>query len=269
MSQLAMQQRALVNALFAADDGATEKIASYLMDTWGRGLKTYKANAQALAQRALGAAYPVVASLLGDESFAALASALWHAHPPVRGDMAQWGDALAGYVQDSRQLADEPYLADVARVEWAMHCCETLADRTPDPATFQYLMTADPDDLGLVLAPGSQASCRQWPVASIVTAHLDGGPTLEVAGRRLGDRIAEDAIVWRMGHQPRVREALPGEAAFIGALLEGCPLGAALLKTDALDFNAWLPMAAQTGLLLAVQPAGPTQPHTLTESPPT
>ena len=76
MSLLAMQQRALVSALFAADDGATENVANYLMDTWGRGLKAYKANAQALAQRALGAAYPVVARLLGDESFAALASAL-------------------------------------------------------------------------------------------------------------------------------------------------------------------------------------------------
>ena len=80
MSTLATQQQALLEALLAwpADD-AMQKIAAHAIDPRARGLKAYQANGHALAERALQAAYPVVAQLLGDESFADLARALWHA----------------------------------------------------------------------------------------------------------------------------------------------------------------------------------------------
>lgn len=254
MNTLAMQQQALVDALFIrlAED-ASKNIANYAIDTRDRGLKAYKANGHALAGRALQAAYPVLAQLLGDESFAALARAFWHASPPIKGDITQWGDTLADFVRASEQLADEPYLRDVARVEWAMHASAGCADRDADPATFQWLMTGDPERLQLVLAPGCQVVCSRWPVASIMTAHLEGTPAFDEVSRRLHDSIAEDAVVWRMGHQPRVREAVAGEAALLAALLAGGSLDAALLLAEGLDFNAWLPMAVQTGLLLGVQ----------------
>ncbi len=257
MKSLASQQQALVDAIFDLRSGvAIKNIANYLIDTRGIRLKTYQSNAQALAQRALGAAYPVTTALLGHESFEALAHAYWHAHPPVKGDIVQWGETLPDFVRASDQLANEPYLSDVVHVEWAMHVSAALADKTADPTTFQWLMTGDPADLWLVLTPGSGAVRSQWPVASIMTAHLDGAPALADVGRKFGDGVAEDAIVWRMGHQPRVREALKGEADFLTAVLGGCSLGVALLQADELDFNAWLPMAVQTGLLLAVQATG-------------
>ena len=65
--------------------------------------------------------------------------------------------------------------------------------------------------------------------------------------------VAEAALVWRAGLRPRVREALVGEAAWINAHLGGCSLGAALDAAPALDFNAWLPLAVQTGLLLGAR----------------
>ena len=63
-------------------------------------------------------------------------------------------------------------------------------------------------------------------------------------------------VVWRQGHQPRVREASPGEAELLTGLLSGKTLDAVLQDAPALDFNAWLPMAVQTGLLLGARPAG-------------
>ena len=121
MSPLALQQQALLQALFGAPQDASKLIAPHAHGAWARGLKAYQGNGQALARRSLQAAYPVLARLLGEQSFEALACALWHARPPARGDLALWGEALPAFVAASAQLADEPYLADVARVEWALY----------------------------------------------------------------------------------------------------------------------------------------------------
>ena len=257
MSTLAAQQQALLDALLAWPAGdATKKIADYAMDTRARGLKVYQANGHALAERALLAVYPVVAQLLGDESFADLARALWHARPPVRGDIACWGDTLAAFIQTSAQLQDEPYLPDVARAEWALHQCLGAPDLLADLATLALLTTHDPSQLHLVLAPGCAVLRSAWPIASILNAHLQASPSLQEAGAHLRAGVAQDAVVWRAGLRPRVRLVLAGEADSLEVLLGGGSLTQALEAQDgatALDFGQWLPMAVQSGLVLAVQ----------------
>jgi len=255
MSKLARQQQALLAALFAwPPQEAETAIADYVGYPWTRGLLAYQANGHALAVRALGAAYPVLGQLLGEDGFAALARAFWHAQPPVKGDVARWGETLPGFLANSPQLQEEPYLPDVARVEWALHCCASAADAQADAASFQLLMQRDPEQLALVLAPGCALVQSAWPVASIMTAHLQARPDFYEVGRRLSAGTAEAALVWREGLRPRVREALPGEAGLVGALCAGRALSAALAGALDLDFSAWLPMAVQSGLLLAARP---------------
>ena len=259
MSTLAVQQQALLEALLAwPAESAMQKIATYATDPRARGLKAYQANGHALAERALRAAYPVVAQLLGDESFADLARALWHAQPPVRGDIACWGDALGAFVQASVQLQDEPYLADVARAEWALHQCAGAPDQPSDLTTLALLTTHDPAQLCLVLAPGCTVVRSAWPIASILGAHLGASPSLEEAGAQLRAGLAQDAVVWRAGLRPRVRLTLAGEAGVLQALLAGDSLAQALetpAGASTLDFGQWLPMAVQSGLVLAVRTA--------------
>ena len=256
MSALAAQQEALLAALLAhPDEDAIESLAVHLINTRARGLKAYQANGHALAERALQAAYPVLTQLLGEDSLADLARAFWHAQPPVRGDLALWGDGLAGFIQASEQLAAEPYLPDVARVEWALHHSASAADQPHDPASFALLMQHDPARLQLCLAPGCAVLPSAWPVVSIVSAHLAATPSLEAAGQRLRAGVTETALVWRAGLQPRVREVVAGEADWLAALLARCSLSAALDAAPALDFNAWLPLAVQSQLLLGVRVA--------------
>lgn len=253
MSTLALQQQRLLESLFVhGTTGAIKNVAACADSTWARGLKAYQSNGHALAERALLAAYPVLARMLGDESFAALARALWHAMPPQRGDVAQWGDTLADFVAASPQLADDPYLADVARVEWALHCAASAADAEAQPDTLALLGSHDLDTLQLQLAPGTALLRSPWPVASLVRAHLDDGVTLAQAAALLHAGQAEDAVVWRQGYRPQVRQAQPGEADFVAALLAGSALGKALDAAPQLDIQAWLTEAVQSGLLLAV-----------------
>ena len=254
---LAAQQQALLAALWAPDtESAINFIAGHAvsMGPAGQkalelGLRAYRAHGRELAPRALAGAYPVMAQLLDEENFGALARAFWLAQPPAAGDLGQWGEGLAGFVQRSEQLADEPCLADVARVEWAMHRAATASDARVDTASFGLLTVRDPALVTLTLAPGVALIPSMWPVVSITNAHLRSEPSLEEAGARLRAGVAEAALVWRDGLRPCVREALPAEAALMQALLRGASLPDALAAAGALDFNAWLLPAVQQGLV--------------------
>jgi Putative DNA-binding domain len=254
MSTLAIQQQALLETLFAwpAED-AVKNLASCVVGNSARGLKVYQSNGHALAERALQSAYPVISQLVGPESFADLCRALWHAHPPVRGDIAQWGQALVAFLRTSAQLQDEPYLADVADAEWALHACASATDAAPDLATMALLTTHEPEQLHFGLAPGCTVVQSAWPVASILSAHLEQTPSFAEVGQQLRAGVAQDAVVWRSGLRPTVRLALAGEAAFVTRLLNGAALAQALDGAPDLDFGAWLPKAVTGGLVLSVR----------------
>lgn len=252
-TSLAAQQQALLNALLAwpADD-AMKEVASLAHPPCLRGLKAYQANGHALAERAMQAAYPVLAQLLGEESLGALARVFWHAHPPECGDVARWGGGLADFVQASEQLADEPYLADVARVEWALHQSASAADAALDSASFALLTRHDAHALRLRLAPGCALVSSRWPVVSIITAHQNASPTLEEAGRRLRAGLAECAVVWRQGLRSQLAACNPAEATFVQAVLAGASLLSALECSGGLALDQWLPAAVQSGLVVGV-----------------
>ncbi len=266
MHTLEAQQQALLHALLAPGaqavdaplpDGLKPFIANNTYPTSGRGLNCYQSNAHAVAERALSAAYPVVTAILSTESMAQLARALWHTHPPQRGDLAQWGDMLASFMAGSPQLADLPWLADVARVEWAMHQADGAPDAEPNLSSLTLLAEQDPDHLTLLLAPGLKILHNTFAVVPVLLAHrlpADREREREQAIEQLGDvwcpQQTEHALVWRVGHQPpKARAANQAEVSFLAALLDGQALLPALELCD-LDFSAWLPDALQQGLVL-------------------
>ena len=257
MTTLALQQQTLLDALFDwPPQAAASRLALHAKGVGSdarRGLMVYQTNAHMLAERALRAAYPVLLQMVGDEGFADLARAFWHSHPPVRGDIAQWGELLEAWVRSSSQLQDTPYLSDVAQAEWALHRCATAPDRAPDLTTLSLLTTEDPQCLQLLLAPGVVSFRSDWPLASLLLAHLEGRPSLQAVGLELQRRTAQDVVVWRSGFQSSLRQALPSEVELLGALQSGMTLEPALACAVGLDFSQWLPLAVQTGLVLGVQ----------------
>lgn len=267
MDSLGSQQQALLQALLArpgsaAASAAEQGLADFL-DTrhpqTSRGLAAYQANGHAMAERSLLSAYPVVAALIGGDNFALLARDLWHHHPPLWGDLAQWGDALPGFLRHNAQLADVPYLSDVARVEWALFGAAAAADAAPDPASFARLAQETPEGLALTLAPGTAVIESTYPVASLIAAHLDTAACLDQAAQRLRDGQGEHALVWRQGLRPRLQGIDPGASALVQALLAGADLPQALDaacavtdRADAFDFSAWLNAAVTDALVIGV-----------------
>ncbi len=256
------EQQALLQAVMGAGDAAAlspylPKDGAVRQRLWRRGLQAYRANGHALAERALAAAYPVLAELMGQENFSALARHFWTEHPPLRGDMACWGGELAEFVDAAPQLADEPYLADVARLEWLTHLAASAADVETDLPSFALLASSDPAPVTLVLGAGVALLASAYPVASIVNAHLLGQPTLQQAGERLREGCAEHALVWRQGLRPCMRSSTAVEHQLLSGLITGEPLVDALQavsmaggsKAPAFDFNTWLGEAVQIGLV--------------------
>jgi len=258
------RQRALLDALFArraadaAGDGAHHAAADAAADAAAaiglretgprarRGLDVYRANAEALAERALAAVYPRIRTMLGEDEFARLAAALWREHPPTHGDVGTWGDALPRWLAGTPTLAAWPYLADCARLDLALHEAERADDASFDAASLSLLGSEDPAQLRLLAVPGSALIASDWPIVTIHAAHLlDDGAAADAAfadvRTAIDARRAETALVWRDGWRARVVALDAGNAAWTRTLLEGATLGAALDGAPAgFDFAAWL-----------------------------
>ncbi len=245
---LAQQQRALIGAVFQARPPGPGAAFH------GPGLGAYRANAHAHAERALLDAYPVAAALVGEAAFASLARALWHHHPPTRGDLGEWGGALPAFIAAQAGLAGLPYLPDTARLEWALHLASRGRDATNDAASFARLETEPPERLRAVLAPGTTVVRSPWPVLSLLDAHLHGEPDFATVAQRLAGRMAECVRVWRQGGSVRLTRLGDTQARFEAALVSGHTLGQAL-DAAPIDALAWLTDAVRTGLCTGLAPA--------------
>jgi hypothetical protein len=264
MTALAQQQRELLNTIFTTNNIALQATNTRLIALNGiknRGLQTYQANARASAQRSLQAAYPVIAQLIGEQAFEHLTRDFWAQQPPTRGDLAQWGEELPGFIANIPALQTEPYLSDVATVEWALHTAATAPDKTADLTTFKLLTDHDADALTLQLAPGTALIHSEYPIASVLAAHLYDNPSFEMVGDMLRLNVSETALVWRQDLQPRVTCCSTSEALFIQHLLAGDSLltamnAASSSNTSEFDFSGWLSFAVQNGLILGAQMHG-------------
>lgn len=249
----AQRQRALLSAFAGAPIAGLREHGARA----ARGLEAYRANAEAIAERALAAAFPTVQAMLGAEDFGQLAREFWRAQPPSRGDLGEWGDRLAAWLQTHAQLAAWPYLPDCARLDCALHRCERAADASLDAASLALLESTDPAALRLELMPGVALIRSAWPVASIHAAHQVDGVEAEHAFADVRAAIAaaraEDALVAREGWRAVVHRLGDADARWTQSVLDGRDLARALDDAGAaFDFAAWLQTALRHAWLKGV-----------------
>lgn len=261
----AQRQQLLLRVLWRREPAAA--LAAWLREDGSRidrALVAYRANAEAAAARALAAAYPTVAALVGDDAMRAIAAAHWHRCPPEQGDLARFGATLPEALAADRQLAELPYLADVARLDWAVHGCESAADADAALDGIERLADTDPAALALALRPGTAVLRSDWPIVTIRQAHAApaDAPDRFAASRAAlarGDR--EIAIVRRRGWRAVIERSSAAEARFTAALLSPGSLAAALDEAGAgFDFESWLLRALREGWLHAVRRHGASGP---------
>lgn len=227
-----------------------------------RGLAAYRANAESIAERALGSTFGTVQQMVGDEDFRQLAREFWQAHPPERGDLGEWGDALPAWLGAHRGLTAWPWLADCARLDFALHRNERAADAVLDADSLGRLDSIDPARLRLRLMPGTALMCSAWPIATIHGAHRLEGEAAERAFADVREAIAsqrgEQVLVARRGWRALVFPLDPLTTAWTRDLLDGVDLGAALTRAgEGFDFAAWLATALREPWLQGVVASNP------------
>ncbi len=128
MQELREWQRAMRASLIAQEPAVIESLADGVS---ADRLDVYRNTIFSGLTRALRLAFPAVERLVGAEFFDGAADIFIRTQLPRTACLDQYGDAFPNFLQGFAPAAALPYLADVARLEWAVNSALHAADETP------------------------------------------------------------------------------------------------------------------------------------------
>lgn len=160
-------QQAFATDVF--DDGST--VLAHVQDgafSAARHFQIYRNNTFANLTDALGACYPVVQKLVGEGFFGFLATHYIRYHPPRSGNLHDFGASLAEFVTGFEPARNLPYLADVARLEWAWQQSYHAPDaELLTPASLAAVPAADYPRIVFRLHPSARLLTSAFPCLRI------------------------------------------------------------------------------------------------------
>lgn len=217
--------RSLIDPDRAVPDGLTGDPARF---------NVYRNNVAVGLQDILGETFPVVRELVGDEFFSAMARAFIQALPPRSPVLIDYGGGFADFIDGFTPARSLPYLADVARLEWARHESYHAADA--EPASIDVLTGGNPSDienLRFQMHPSLRLMRSDWPVASIWQAHQANTASDLSSLHEEGEQV----MVVRPHLSVEVRCLEPAAFEFAERVASGTPLGRVL--EDSNDHPEW------------------------------
>jgi len=180
---------------------------------------------------ALAMTFPTAQAVVGDDYFRGLTRAFIGGSLPEQPVLAEYGAAFPDFIEGHDAARRLPYLADVARLDWALNvafhapACGrlTAADLTSIPAD------ALPS-LRLALAPGTALLGSPYPVDRIWMASQPGAPagTVDLTGE------AHLLVLRRPDDAAFVALSAP-EAAFVAGIARGLSLEGAAEAAGRVD----------------------------------
>lgn len=209
----------------------------------------YRNNVTVSLVEALADTFPVVRELVGDAFFRTLATTYVRRSPPRSPVLAWYGDDFPDFVAGFPPAAGVPYLADVARLEYARVLAFHAADAAPLPLAALATSLHDPERLPalcLRLHPALVVLASPFAIVSLWAAHQGLAEIAEVDPWR-----PECALVARGGDSVEVTEIPAAAARFIAALQSGAALGEAVAQAATAD--APFDPTACLGLLIGRQ----------------
>lgn len=247
-----MSLDAFAEAVIAPSGAAPPGVTDPAGRPSARRFAVYRNNVSSTMIEALGDNFPACREIVGERFFDAVADAYHRAQPPRSPILFRFGDTFAAFLDGFEPVASVPYLADVARLEWAwleaFHAADGPVLRS------DALADVPPDRLGearFALHPAVRTVSSAWPVVSILSRVLGGG---DLAGLDMG--AAEDGLVTRPDVAVELRALPAGGATFLRAL-RAEPLGRAAdvaARIEGFDLAANLAGLFAAGAVTKVEP---------------
>lgn len=211
----------------------------------------YRNHAFATLGASLRGTFPVVCRLVDERFFAYAAHEYLREHPPHSRCLAEYGADFADFLAEFEPCKSLPYLADVARFEWALNIAASVREAAPlPPQALAGVQINEAAYLAFRLQPSLSYVISPWPIDAIWQANQENEvPLVDLAsgGARLEIRRAGDVVTWL-----RLDSAI---FAFRTALANGLVLAAATaaatLQDSAFDLAPALQHIVANGLAVA------------------
>jgi hypothetical protein len=231
--QHAMRRRLLDDA----DPVATALLAAALAPA--DRLSIYRNTSRSALTNALRLNYPAVQRLVGEDFFAAAADIFISQEPPRTAWLDFYGGGFPEFLESFDPAAVLVYLADVARLEWAVGCALHALDAAPlAPADLASVAEGDQSRVCFEPQPAVSLVSSKYPVDAVwraVLAHDDAAmAAIDLSSGKvwlLVERNANGIEVMRLD-EPRWR--------FAEALFSGRPLSVALESIASAQAPRWL-----------------------------
>ncbi|MES9854479.1 MAG: DNA-binding domain-containing protein [Candidatus Thiodiazotropha sp. L084R] len=194
--------------------------------------QVYRNNFIVLNGDAVADMFPVIKRLVGDEAFRMLATAYVRKHPPMERILLLYGEAFPDFLQSIPELSSLPYLADVARLEFAW----TAAYHAADAEVLQAQHISGLDDsafesLMLKPHPSIQFLESEYPVYRIWETNQSDDQDEQVSLDEGSCRL----VVIRPEMEVEVREVSTGAFIFLKQLHASVTVGEAYEHTVQFD----------------------------------
>jgi len=222
VSTLARVQREFQEYLLRGDTAVEAHVVGTTRVPVATRLGIYASAYRSRLAEALASNHPVLAKLLGEADFAALAADYIAAHDSPFFSIRYYGDALAKFLATREDYAAAPVLAELAQWEWAMTAAFDAADVPPLGA----------EDLGRIPPPqwaqlrfrwhpSVQRLALWWNVPQLWRALSDDGerPTMALAA------APTQWLLWREDLTTCFRSLPKTEVGVLDAARSGWPFG--------------------------------------------
>jgi hypothetical protein len=192
-------------------------------------LGVYRNNAGETFHKTLAMTYPVVCRVVGELCFRGLARSYSREFPSRSGDLGRYGAELATLLEICYRDTQFAYLADVARLEWAVAEAETAADALPfDLLSLAGTAAEEYAELRFTLRTPVRLVSSLFPVFSIWEANR--ADDVQPVALSLGP---EHVLVTRRASGVELLRLDAGTFAFARSLADGEPLEDAVAAGEA------------------------------------
>jgi hypothetical protein len=211
-------------------------------------LRVYRHHVSHSLTAALSATFPTVRALVGEEFFRGLARAFVASTLPTQPVLSEYGEGFAGFVAGYTPASGLPYLADIARLDWALNAAfHSPAEPRLGVADLAAIPVEQLPGKSVSLASGAAVVRSAYPVDRIWAAAQPGASNEIVDLASGGARL----LVLRRPDDAGFVSVSAGEAAFLEALAVSHTLEEAAAM--ALSAEAVFDLSPTFARLLALQ----------------